>query len=235
MCSGLPNMTMAAVKRTRIWLLAIALLSGCATMNKDQCLTANWEDVGYQNGYKGQNYTTIERYQKSCAKHGVTVDAAAYKHGYEHGITQYCEHYDHYQAGRKGHLMQSKCRAPQHLQAHQEGISDFCRLTNPYQHGVQGRKYHNVCNSQFATLYNEGKKLHNFKSKASALEKRIDKLQKKSLKTEDRVIRDQQLADIDEFEQELKIINAAILAEKIKHKDQFSEVELLLDVYEVAK
>lgn len=204
-------------------------------MNKDQCLTANWEDVGYQNGYKGQSYTTIERYQKSCAKHGVTVDAAAYRHGHEHGIAQYCERYDHYQAGRNGNLMQAQCRAPQYVQAHQEGLADFCRLTNPYQHGAEGKKYNNVCDAGFADLYTEGKKLHQFKSKASALEKKIKRTEKSMLKADSKAVKEQQLADIEEFERELKVVNAAILAEKIKHKDQFSEVELLLDVYEVAK
>ena len=65
------------------------LLNGCAMMSKNECLSANWEFIGQQDGISGagslaQKRTTV------CAKHNVVMDRALYAEGYKKGVRTYC-------------------------------------------------------------------------------------------------------------------------------------------------
>ena len=51
----------------------------CATLNKDECLTADWYQIGYEDGAKGYPLSRIGKHRKACAKHGVTPDMPPYE------------------------------------------------------------------------------------------------------------------------------------------------------------
>ncbi len=72
-------------------LLIIAGLSGCATMSGDECLTSDWAAIGYEDGARGYTSDRLSQHRKACAKHGVTVDFAAYRDGREQGLEEYCQ------------------------------------------------------------------------------------------------------------------------------------------------
>ena len=52
--------------------IAIAGLSGCATMSGDECLTSDWNAIGYEDGARGYTADRIGKHRKACAKHGVS-------------------------------------------------------------------------------------------------------------------------------------------------------------------
>jgi hypothetical protein len=81
------------------WLL---LLSGCASMNRDECLTVDWQTVGYEDGAAGRSGDRIAQHRKSCAKHGVTPDLRAYQAGREQGLREYCQPQNGYRLGERG-------------------------------------------------------------------------------------------------------------------------------------
>lgn len=68
-------------------LLVPVILAGCAsTMNKDQCLVADWRTVGYEDGSAGRSAQWLERRGEDCAKHGIAPDLDAYLSGRDDGL-----------------------------------------------------------------------------------------------------------------------------------------------------
>jgi hypothetical protein len=97
-------MTMLESKRAR-WIAAAALalvLPGCASISKNECLTADWYAIGYESGLRGQRETEITQYRKACAEHGVTPDLTRFLAGRDAGLQRFCEPRNGYRLGRAG-------------------------------------------------------------------------------------------------------------------------------------
>jgi ribosome modulation factor len=91
--------------------LLILALSGCASMNKAECLNVDWRTVGYEDGVAGRSGDRIGQHRKACAKHGVTPDLNAYQTGREQGLREYCQPETGYQLGVNGYALKSSCPA----------------------------------------------------------------------------------------------------------------------------
>lgn len=91
--------------------LVLALLTGCSSMNKSECLTADWHTIGFEDGAAGKNETSISEYRKDCAEHGVTPDLAAYRRGHYQGAESFCTSRNGFMLGRKGSQYQNSCPA----------------------------------------------------------------------------------------------------------------------------
>lgn len=82
--------------------LAALALQGCATMSKNECLTADWHAIGYESGIRGEREAQIAEHRKACAEHGVTPDLARYMAGRDVGLERFCEPRNGYRLGRAG-------------------------------------------------------------------------------------------------------------------------------------
>lgn len=91
--------------------LAIAGLSGCATMSGDECLTSDWEAIGYEDGARGYTSDQLGARRKACAKHGVTPDFAAYQRGRDLGLAEYCQPGRGFNVGASGGRYYGVCSA----------------------------------------------------------------------------------------------------------------------------
>jgi hypothetical protein len=91
--------------------LAGLLLSGCATMYEQECKTADWEAVGYADGYTAKPAVHSETYRKVCAAHDVIPNIPAYEQGYDKGIRTYCTPDLAYNMGKAGKPVPSICPA----------------------------------------------------------------------------------------------------------------------------
>lgn len=85
------------------------LISGCASMGKDECLQADWQTIGYEDGARGYPGTRIGVHRKACAKHGVAPDMAAYEAGRQKGLEEWCTPRNGYRLGLKGHRYNGIC------------------------------------------------------------------------------------------------------------------------------
>ena len=47
-----------------------AMLAGCATMSPEECLQANWEEVGYNDGAAGYPVSRSAEHREACAETG---------------------------------------------------------------------------------------------------------------------------------------------------------------------
>lgn len=89
----------------------LLLVSACATLDKDECLNANWELIGYEDGSKGYDATRIGEHRKACAKYGVTPDLNQYTKGRERGLKVFCTPQNGYQVGQRSAVYRDVCPA----------------------------------------------------------------------------------------------------------------------------
>tara|TARA_R110002126_G_scaffold85942_2_gene207613 strand:- start:2244 stop:2867 length:624 start_codon:yes stop_codon:yes gene_type:complete len=110
----------------KLWLimLALAALHGCASMDKSQCLTADWRTIGFEDGANGKPETAISTYRQDCADHGVTPDLSAYRLGHRLGSENFCTQRNGFNVGLRGASYQGSCPAnlaEQFLSGYQDG------------------------------------------------------------------------------------------------------------------
>lgn len=86
----------------RALILVISIgLSGCASMSADECLSADWRTVGYEDGQAGSP-GRLGDHRKACAKVGVTPDLDAYEDGRAQGLRMFCVPSRGYDIGTQG-------------------------------------------------------------------------------------------------------------------------------------
>jgi hypothetical protein len=59
------------------FLLATALVAGCAGLSEGECRSANWAELGRRDGSMG-TYLQIDQHAHHCGQFGVKVDEQAY-------------------------------------------------------------------------------------------------------------------------------------------------------------
>ena len=92
-----------------ISLLAVCLLSGCATMSEDECRTADWHMIGYEDGVAGLSAARIGEHRRACAKHDLTPNMRAYQEGREEGLYEYCRPQNGFRLGQQGSTYTGVC------------------------------------------------------------------------------------------------------------------------------
>lgn len=77
-------------------------VQGCASMSGQECMVADWQAVGYEDGVRGSAGDRIGNHRKACAKHGIAPDLAAYQAGREAGLREFCQPENGYNLGVRG-------------------------------------------------------------------------------------------------------------------------------------
>ncbi|MGO1246480.1 MAG: DUF2799 domain-containing protein [Oceanisphaera sp.] len=103
---------------------AVMVLSGCASMTEQECLTANWLEKGVSDGRSGYALTRLNNHHKACAKVGVMPNAQQYKEGRNQGLKHYCTPENGFLQGQQGQAYRQVCPAklaPDFLRAFTDG------------------------------------------------------------------------------------------------------------------
>jgi hypothetical protein len=87
----------------------ILLLSNCANMNKSECLTADWQLIGFEDGSFGKHESHISQHRKECSEHGVTPDLSAYRQGHFKGSKLFCTQSNGFSEGQNGKGYKRNC------------------------------------------------------------------------------------------------------------------------------
>jgi hypothetical protein len=113
MVSPIQRVATLARRATGPWAMILISLSvaGCATMDKDECLVADWRLIGFQDGAQGKSATAIGAYREDCAGYHVVPDLEAYQAGRREGLLQYCVPVNGYRLGDSGHTYAAVCPA----------------------------------------------------------------------------------------------------------------------------
>ncbi len=92
---------------------AIALLAGlssCQSLSKDECLVADWQVIGENDGAAGQDpQGRFAQHVKACARVNVVPDQTLWNQGYKTGLVRYCTPRSGLQAGRSGKAYHNVC------------------------------------------------------------------------------------------------------------------------------
>ena len=90
--------------------LAALLAQSCASvMTEEECLSADWREVGRNDGLYGQPGEKFEERAERCQKFGVVADFDAYAIGREAGLASYCTPLSGFEEGRSGRRYQNVC------------------------------------------------------------------------------------------------------------------------------
>ncbi|MEO1247092.1 MAG: DUF2799 domain-containing protein [Pseudomonadota bacterium] len=98
-------------RRMTIAVVFALTLSGCATMNSEECALSDWHAVGYEDGAKGLQSERFGDYRKDCAKHGVVPDFQAYLAGRDEGLVEFCRPERGFRLGENGRAYNGVCDA----------------------------------------------------------------------------------------------------------------------------
>jgi hypothetical protein len=90
---------------------SMVLLGGCATMSESECLTVDWQTIGFEDGVAGYSGDRIGQHRKACAKHGVSPDLVGYQRGREAGLKEYCQPANGFRVGSHGGSYAGVCPA----------------------------------------------------------------------------------------------------------------------------
>lgn len=86
-----------------------AMLTGCASLSQNECLTADWESIGYQDGSRGYDAGRIAKHAEACAKHGIKADSQQYEEGRIRGLELFCTDANGLRLGRQGYSYSGVC------------------------------------------------------------------------------------------------------------------------------
>jgi hypothetical protein len=83
-------------------LAVCSAFSGCASLSKNECLNADWQDIGVRDGANGQPEEYLIQHSTACAKVGVVPDRERWLAGREQGLERFCTPQRAYQIGEYG-------------------------------------------------------------------------------------------------------------------------------------
>jgi hypothetical protein len=121
---------MQTIKQVALSLLLIGLCAGCATMSKNECLEADWYQIGYRDGAVGTPRAQLQRHMDACTEHGIRADRNAYFRGRDEGLRGYCTEESGYEQGKMGRAYRGVC--PPELES---------AFLNAYRSGLEIHRY----------------------------------------------------------------------------------------------
>ena len=119
-------------RRLNATILMAYALSSCATMSPEECLQANWEEVGYNDAVGGYPVSRSSEHREACASTGVTVDFALYRNGHALGLPYYCTRETGFETAYHGGDFATQCRRetfPEYVVGYNDGLDVFALKT----------------------------------------------------------------------------------------------------------
>jgi Protein of unknown function (DUF2799) len=92
-------------------LLIAAIASGCASLDRAECLSANWYAIGLEDGARGRPLERLGDHRRACAEHKVVPDAERYVAGRDEGLKSFCTYERGFSHGRSGQSYSGGCPA----------------------------------------------------------------------------------------------------------------------------
>ena len=195
---------------TAAMLAVLALLQGCATLDKDECMLADWRLIGYQDGVAGKSATVVGEYREDCAKHAVVPDLDAYRAGREEGLQQYCMADNGYRLGNAGRALPAICPATL--------AGDF---RDAYNTGRELYLARSAVNKTHSSIDSRKQTLSNLESNRA---QKLAALISNGLKTDQRVMI---LYDINELQQDMDSVEDEIVDLESDLEDQQARLDQL--------
>ncbi len=105
---------MHAIRRrpllTAMVLSGLFVLSGCASLSEEECKTADWGRLGYNDGAAGHAESRLAEHADACAKIGIRPNASLWRSGWDRGVMTYCTPNVGWREGLAGRSYSGVCR-----------------------------------------------------------------------------------------------------------------------------
>jgi hypothetical protein len=147
------------LRRGILILLLLTLVSGCASMSKEECTVVNWYALGYSSGIKGQGMERFESTQQACADYQIKADFAGFNDGYQAGLAKFCIADRGYKLASTGKAYLNVCPSseyPAFYEAFQKGLTAFCSQDNGKKRAANGQNIDKQCEVTRFPKYHEG-------------------------------------------------------------------------------
>ncbi|HAG90231.1 MAG TPA: hypothetical protein DCL41_00065 [Bdellovibrionales bacterium] len=104
------------------------VISSCATLSKEECVTMDWEQRGKVDALEGKTSDVFVDYTKTCAKHGIQPAQEGYMKGRAEGLKHFCTYENGQQFGLKGNNYEGVCpmeMEPAFMRGYEIGRKEF--------------------------------------------------------------------------------------------------------------
>lgn len=160
------------------WLL-FAGLAGCASLTPEQCLHADWYDIGAQDALAGHAPGSIGRHVRACGKAGVVPDDGLWHAGYREALPRFCVPENGYRFGVRNASYHGQCPAELEqgfLDAHRLGqdLHDLRRRITEVETAISGLR--ESMNDEEATDVSrdaDGRWLEHYKDELDRLQQQV--------------------------------------------------------------
>ncbi|HET7672820.1 MAG TPA: DUF2799 domain-containing protein [Burkholderiales bacterium] len=99
--------------RAPAWAIAFSLLlTGCASLKREDCVQADWYTIGLEDGARGRAVERLGDHRRACAEHNIAPNAERYMAGRNEGLKTFCTYERGYSEGRAGHAYAAACPQP---------------------------------------------------------------------------------------------------------------------------
>ncbi len=186
-------------------------LSGCASMSGDECLTSDWQMIGYEDGSRGYGAERLGEHRKACAKHGVTPDLTAYRTGRKEGLRDFCQPARGYNLGTRGGHYNGVCSA--------ELEGDFLDAYRAGYHLYELQSAVNSANYQINAKHNE---LDNIKG---VIRDKEVLLIASETTTQDRILILADLKDLSERTGQLEVEIDILIDDRARHETELANYQ----------
>lgn len=197
--------------------LAICVLSGCASMSSEECTNSDWVAIGYEDGSRGYTTDKFGSRRKACAKHGVTADFKAYQEGREEGLVEFCQPSRGYNLGVSGGAYYGVCDVAME--------ADFL---DAYRVGSQLHSLRSNVNNTSSRIY----------SKEAELKRNREKIREKQAELisdevtpQDRLLLLSDIRELAERSGELEAEIEQLVADKARHEHELENYEQTVAAY----
>ena len=92
--------------------ILLLLVAACASLDKDECVTADWYAIGLEDGAHGRSVERLGDHRRACAKYAVAPNTERYVAGRNEGLKSFCTHERGYSEGRAGNGYVAACPQP---------------------------------------------------------------------------------------------------------------------------
>ena len=154
--------------KTLALVVMLTQLGACAVMSKQQCIDANWREVGYKVAFGGaiSQVETFEKREKACAKHGEVADYRYFKQGFADGRVDHCQLNNAVELGVKGQLQTLENRlCPE---------SDYPGFNEAFEVGFKLNRLRSIANSSNYSISNLNNKIYNNRKRIDRISNRIN-------------------------------------------------------------
>ena len=162
------------------------MVTGCASVSKEDCLLTDWYEIGRMDGRQGRPRTAFQGRAKACLEHGINADRQAYYSGHDQGLNYYCTEQKGFELGQQGLPFNSVCPLqlePNFRAGYNRGIQSFCTEQKGFDLGHQGQAYRSVCPPEYEPDYRigyeKGRELYQYEARVASLQRQLKNIERK--------------------------------------------------------